>query len=143
MPALQYHFVLSPFLPSPSSLLSSLPFPLPPPGTVFVADTNNSVIRILDLSQSPAAVSTLTLTDVPSPAPPSYSSSSTSSEPAKRKSLRRRQAPEAEVVTVAAVGGSAGTLQLRIAIPDGYHFTEVRGNKGALQGRLQDRGERG
>ena len=90
-------------------------FALHPDGQhVYVADTNNHLVRLVDLESG--LVKTLSLTNVPAPAsriPP----------------RTRRLADLPGTVEVAAkplrlTSGSRGEIHLRLALPDGYHYTK-------------------
>ncbi|XWS42320.1 hypothetical protein CRYUN_Cryun16bG0004300 [Craigia yunnanensis] len=83
-------------------------------GKLFIADTNNSVIRYLDLNKANAEILTLELRVQP-PTP-------------KSKSLRRlRRRPSADTQTVVFNGGSSseGNLYLKVSLPKEYHFSKV------------------
>uniref|UniRef100_M0ZSP7 2-deoxyglucose-6-phosphate phosphatase n=1 Tax=Solanum tuberosum TaxID=4113 RepID=M0ZSP7_SOLTU len=83
-------------------------------GRLYIADTNNSVIRYLDLNKSEAEVLTLELKGVQ---PPLKSRS--------LKRLRRRSGADTQTVVVNGGSSSEGTLNLRISVPEGYHFSKV------------------
>lgn len=81
-------------------------------GRLFITDTNNSVIRYLDLNK--AQLLTLELKGVQ---PPSKSWS--------LKRLRRRLSSDTRTVKVDGVSSNEGNLYLNISLPDGYHFSKV------------------
>ncbi|KAL3638204.1 Protein SUPPRESSOR OF QUENCHING 1, chloroplastic [Castilleja foliolosa] len=88
-------------------------------GRLFIADTNNSIIRYLDLNKKEAVLVTLELKGVQSPAP-------------KSKSLRRlRRRSPADTETRAVDGGSSteGKLYLNISVPQGYHLSKEAQSK--------------
>lgn len=88
-------------------------------GKLFVADTNNSLIRYLDLNKQEAELLTLELKGVQ---PPTLKSRSL-------KRLRRRSA--VDTVTIKVDGGSSneGNLYLKITVPEGYHFSKEARSK--------------
>ncbi|KAL3349804.1 hypothetical protein AABB24_022728 [Solanum stoloniferum] len=87
-------------------------------GRLYIADTNNSVIRYLDLNKSEAEVLTLELKGVQ---PPLKSRS--------LKRLRRRSGADTQTVVVNGGSSSEGTLNLRILVPEGYHFSKEAKSK--------------
>ncbi|KAJ8529629.1 hypothetical protein K7X08_036464 [Anisodus acutangulus] len=87
-------------------------------GRLYIADTNNSVIRYLDLNKSEAEVLTLELKGVQ---PPLRSRS--------LKRLRRRSGADTQTVIVNGSSSNEGTLNLRISVPEGYHFSKEAQSK--------------
>ncbi|XP_073030200.1 protein SUPPRESSOR OF QUENCHING 1, chloroplastic isoform X1 [Primulina eburnea] len=88
-------------------------------GRLFIADTNNSEIRYMDLNEKEPVLLTLELKGVQPPAP-------------KSKSLRRlRRRSEANTETVPIDGSSAteGKLFLKIVVPEGYHLSKEAQSK--------------
>ncbi|CAM6081683.1 unnamed protein product [Calypogeia fissa] len=86
-----------------------------PNGTLYVADTNNNLIRVLDMSgNGTPTLKTLELTGVPLP-PPSPATAP--------RRLRRRLSSDTEVVKVASISSASGDLQLEIKLPSEFHFT--------------------
>ncbi|XVF57595.1 hypothetical protein PTKIN_Ptkin06aG0217900 [Pterospermum kingtungense] len=84
-------------------------------GKLYIADTNNSEIRYLDLNKASAEIRTLELKGVQPPTPRS-------------KSLRRlRRRPSADTQTIVVNGGSSteGNLYLKVSLPKEYHFSKV------------------
>ncbi|KAK5772018.1 hypothetical protein PVK06_048278 [Gossypium arboreum] len=84
-------------------------------GRLIMADTNNSLIRYLDLNKENAEILTLELKGVQPPTP-------------KSKSLRRiRKRSSADTQTIVVNGGSSseGNLYLKISLPEEYHFSKV------------------
>ncbi|KAG0478326.1 hypothetical protein HPP92_013045 [Vanilla planifolia] len=82
-------------------------------GRFLIADTNNSIIRYLDLNGDSSVLGTLDLKGVLPPSP----------KPKSPKRLRRRVSSD----TILKIdGGSAaqGFLELNISIPNGYHFSK-------------------
>ncbi|XP_022747673.1 protein SUPPRESSOR OF QUENCHING 1, chloroplastic isoform X2 [Durio zibethinus] len=91
-------------------------------GRLFIADTNNSVIRYLDLNKPNAEIFTLELKGVQPPTP-------------KSKSLRRlRRRPSADTQTIVVNGGSSseGNLYLKVSLPEEYHFSKEAQSKFAV-----------
>lgn len=84
-------------------------------GRLFIADTNNSLIRYLDLNKKDPELLTLELKGVQPPTPKSKSP----------RRLRRRSSADTE--TIAINGGSVneGRLRLEIRVLEGYHFSKV------------------
>lgn len=72
------------------------------------------MIRYLDLNKSEAEVLTLELKGVQ---PPRKSRS--------LKRLRRRSGADTQTVVVNGGSCNEGTLNLRISVPEGYHFSKV------------------
>ncbi|KAL8155577.1 hypothetical protein AgCh_000823 [Apium graveolens] len=88
-------------------------------GRLYIADTNNSLIRYLDLNKQEAKISTLELKGVQ---PPRIVSRSL-------KRLRRRSGVSTETVKVDGVSSSEGILSLKISVPEGYHFSKEARSK--------------
>ncbi|XP_017226449.1 protein SUPPRESSOR OF QUENCHING 1, chloroplastic isoform X1 [Daucus carota subsp. sativus] len=88
-------------------------------GRLYIADTNNSLIRYLDLSKQEAEISTLELKGVVPPRTVSRS----------LKRLRRRSGVGTETVKVDGVSSSEGILSLKISVPEGYHFSKEARSK--------------
>ncbi|XP_070024129.1 protein SUPPRESSOR OF QUENCHING 1, chloroplastic-like isoform X2 [Nicotiana tabacum] len=87
-------------------------------GRLYIADTNNSVIRYLDLNKSEVEVLTLELKGVQ---PPLKSRS--------LKRLRRRSGADSQTIVVNGGSSNEGTLNLRISVPEGYHFSKEAQSK--------------
>eukprot|EP00850_Spirogloea_muscicola_P023380 SM000352S13428 [mRNA] locus=s352:43307:48636:- [translate_table: standard] len=92
-----------------------------PRGTIFVADTNNSIIRVLDPTRG-NEISTLNLASVPVP-------QAEATTPASKGGPRRLRGRRAAVDTVVVQGqplpvGQDGQLHITVSIPEGYHFTK-------------------
>lgn len=94
-------------------------------GRLFITDTNNSVIRYLDLQK--AQLLTLELKGVQ---PPSKSKS--------LKRLRRRLSSDTRTVKVDGVSSNEGNLYLNISIPDGYHFSKEARSKYSIEIEPED-----
>ncbi|CAA7055136.1 unnamed protein product [Microthlaspi erraticum] len=87
---------------------------------LFVADTNNSLIRYIDLNKKQdAEIRTLELKGVQPPMPKAKS----------LKRLRKRASADTKIVTVDAVTSKEGDLNLKISLPDGYHFSKEARSK--------------
>lgn len=87
-------------------------------GSLLVADTNNSVIRVLSKEGGSWDVSTLQLTGVP--------------DVSTRELLDKKDSdgvpPGAAVVQAGAVEGLRGSLEVKLKLPEGYHLTEGAGS---------------
>ncbi|KAH7835073.1 hypothetical protein Vadar_022621 [Vaccinium darrowii] len=88
-------------------------------GRLFIADTNNSVIRYLDLNKEEPELITLELKGVQPPTPKSRS----------LKRLRRRSFADADIVKVDGSSSNEGNLYLKISVPEGYHFSKEARSK--------------
>ncbi|XAR49254.1 hypothetical protein NMG60_11032383, partial [Bertholletia excelsa] len=88
-------------------------------GKLFIADTNNSVIRYLDLDKEEPELLTLELKGVRPPTPKSRS----------LKRLRRRSSADTETITVDGGSSKKGNLYLKISVPQGYHFSKEARSK--------------
>ncbi|KAF2538785.1 hypothetical protein F2Q68_00019914 [Brassica cretica] len=89
-------------------------------GRLFVADTNNSLIRYIDLNnKEDVEIRTLELKGVQPPMPKAKS----------LKRLRKRASADTKIVTVDAVTSREGDLNLKISLPDGYHFSKEARSK--------------
>ncbi|KAL5783728.1 hypothetical protein ACOSP7_008757 [Xanthoceras sorbifolium] len=88
-------------------------------GKLFIADTNNSVIRYLDLNSEKAELLTLELKGVQPPTPKSRSP----------KRLRRRSSADTETIVVNGGLSNEGNLNLKISLPQEYHFSKEARSK--------------
>ncbi|KAI6692331.1 hypothetical protein NL676_020041 [Syzygium grande] len=88
-------------------------------GRLFIADTNNNVIRYLDLNKADAELLTLELKGVRPPVPKSRT----------LKRLRSRMSSDTLSVKVDAISSSEGNLGLKISLPEGYHFSKEARSK--------------
>ncbi|KAK9048107.1 hypothetical protein SSX86_032930, partial [Deinandra increscens subsp. villosa] len=84
-------------------------------GRLFIADTNNSLIRFLDLNKVDAQVTTLELKGVQPPAPKSRSP----------RRLRKRTSADTERIVINGGSSKEANLNLAISVPEGYHFSKV------------------
>ncbi|KAF5192782.1 Suppressor of quenching 1 protein [Thalictrum thalictroides] len=82
-------------------------------GRLLIADTNNSVIRYLDLNNGEAELLTLELKGVKPPSPKSKSV----------KRLRRRS-NDGQIISIDGGSSKEGNLYLKISVPEGYHFSK-------------------
>ncbi|KAL8553826.1 hypothetical protein ACS0TY_002199 [Phlomoides rotata] len=85
-------------------------------GKLLIADTNNNIIRFLDLSTREPILGTLELKGVQPPAPKSKSM---------RRLRRRRSSADTQTILVDAGSTTEGKLCLNITVPQGYHFSKV------------------
>ncbi|KAI3440505.1 Thioredoxin domain-containing protein, partial [Psidium guajava] len=88
-------------------------------GRLFIADTNNNVIRYLDLNKGGAELLTLELKGV---RPPVHKSRTL-------KRLRSRTSSDTLTVKVDGISSSEGNLGLKISLPEGYHFSKEARSK--------------
>lgn len=92
-------------------------------GRLFIADTNNSVIRYLDLGKEDSELLTLELKGVQSP----------TFKPRSLKRLRRRSSADTVTVTVNGGTSNEGNLFLQISVPEGYHFSKEARSKFSVE----------
>lgn len=88
-------------------------------GNLFIADTNNSIIRYLDLNKEEPELQTLELKGVRPPTPKSRSP----------KRLRRRSSPDAQTIVVDGGLSNEGNIYLKISLPEEYHFSKEARSK--------------
>lgn len=88
-------------------------------GKLFIADTNNSVIRYMDLNQREPDLLTLELKGVQPPVPRSRT----------MKRLRKRLSADTQVIRISGGSSNEGNLYLRISLPEGYHFSKEARSK--------------
>ncbi|KAG8648320.1 hypothetical protein MANES_09G177500v8 [Manihot esculenta] len=88
-------------------------------GRLIIADTNNSVIRYIDLNKEEAELLTLELKGVQPPAPKSRSF----------KRLRRRTSADTQTIKIDGGSSSEGDLCLKISLPEEYHFSKEARSK--------------
>ncbi|KAH9604993.1 hypothetical protein KSS87_017907 [Heliosperma pusillum] len=84
-------------------------------GKLFIADTNNNVIRYMDLNNGEPVLLTLELKGVHPPAPRTRT----------MKRLRKRVTPDTQIIKVSGSQSNEGNLDLRISLPSGYHFSKL------------------
>lgn len=82
-------------------------------GRLFIADTNNSVIRYLDLNKPESDLLTMELKGVQ---PPVKSRS--------MKRLRRRSSADTQTIVVNGSSSNEGNLNINISLPEEYHFSK-------------------
>ncbi|CAL5402040.1 unnamed protein product [Camellia sinensis] len=92
-------------------------------GRLLIADTNNSLIRYLDLNKEEAELLTLELKGVQPPTPKSQS----------LRRLRRRSSANTDTVTVDGGSSNEGNLYVKISIPEGYHFSKEARSKFSVE----------
>ncbi|XP_008246083.1 PREDICTED: NHL repeat-containing protein 2 [Prunus mume] len=92
-------------------------------GRIFIADTNNSLIRYLDLNKEEAELLTLELKGVQ---PPTAKSKSL-------KRLRRRSSADTQTITVDGGSSNEGNLSIKISVPEGYHFSKEARSKFSVE----------
>ncbi|TKY61571.1 NHL repeat-containing protein 2 [Spatholobus suberectus] len=83
-------------------------------GRLFIADTNNSLIRYLDLNTDETELRTLELKGIQPPKPKSRSF----------KRLRRRPSADTMPITIDAISSNEGNLSIKISLPNEYHFSK-------------------
>ncbi|KAI5658535.1 hypothetical protein M9H77_27328 [Catharanthus roseus] len=91
-------------------------------GRLFIADTNNSLIRYVDLNEEKPEVLTLELKGVQPPVP-------------KVRTLRRlgRRSSDTETIVIAGGFSNEGSLSLKISVPEGYHFSKEAQSKYSIE----------
>ncbi|XP_034222109.1 protein SUPPRESSOR OF QUENCHING 1, chloroplastic isoform X2 [Prunus dulcis] len=92
-------------------------------GRIFIADTNNSLIRYLDLNKEEVELHTLELKGVQ---PPTAKSKSL-------KRLRRRSSADTQTITVDGGSSNEGNLSIKISVPEGYHFSKEARSKFSVE----------
>ncbi|KAK9735763.1 hypothetical protein RND81_04G226100 [Saponaria officinalis] len=88
-------------------------------GKLFIADTNNSVIRYIDLNRGEPELLTLELKGVQPPAPRTRT----------MRRLRKRATADTQIITVSGSQSNKGNLDVRISLPPGYHFSKEARSK--------------
>ncbi|XP_050225291.1 protein SUPPRESSOR OF QUENCHING 1, chloroplastic [Mercurialis annua] len=88
-------------------------------GRLIIADTNNNIIRYLDLNKKEAELLTLELKGVQPPAPKSRS----------LKRLRRRSSADVQTIKINGGSLSEGDLRLKISLLEEYHFSKEARSK--------------
>ncbi|QCD98412.1 nuclear pore complex protein [Vigna unguiculata] len=88
-------------------------------GRLFIADTNNSLIRYLDLNADETELRTLELKGVQPPKPKSRSF----------KRLRRRASADTVPIPIDAISSNEGNLSIKISLPSEYHFSKEARSK--------------
>ncbi|GER44007.1 haloacid dehalogenase-like hydrolase domain-containing protein [Striga asiatica] len=92
-------------------------------GRLLIADTNNSILRVLDLNEKEPVLVTLDLKGVQ---PPTSKSKSL-------RRLRRRTSADTQTITVDGGSSSEGKLYLNISVPQGYHFSKEAQSKFSVE----------
>ncbi|KAG2406414.1 Protein SUPPRESSOR OF QUENCHING 1 [Vigna angularis] len=88
-------------------------------GRLFIADTNNSLIRYLDLNADETELRTLELKGIQPPKPKSRSF----------KRLRRRASADTVPIPIDAISSNEGNLSIKISLPSEYHFSKEARSK--------------
>ncbi|XP_059063416.1 protein SUPPRESSOR OF QUENCHING 1, chloroplastic isoform X2 [Cryptomeria japonica] len=88
-------------------------------GKLLIADTNNNIIRSIDLSTENPVVQTLELKGVQVP----------STIPKSPKRLRRRPSMDAQIIRIKPISAMKGNLRLEISLLPEYHFTKEASSK--------------
>ncbi|KAI3918261.1 hypothetical protein MKX01_041581 [Papaver californicum] len=88
-------------------------------GRLLIADTNNSEIRYIDLSEQDPKLLTLELKGVQPP----------TKKPRSLKRLRRRSSADTKSITVDGGSSAEGNLYLKLSVPEGYHFSKEARSK--------------
>lgn len=88
-------------------------------GKLLVADTNNSIIRYMDLNQREPQLFTLELKGVQPPVPRAKT----------MKRLRKRLSADTQIITMNGGPSTEGNLYLKISVPEGYHFSKEARSK--------------
>lgn len=96
-------------------------------GRLLIADTNNSVIRYLDMNDRGAELLTLELNGV---MPPAKSKSP--------KRLQRRSLSDTLTILVDGVSSEEGNLYLKFSVPEEYHFSKEASSKFTVEIEPQD-----
>ncbi|KAK1432524.1 hypothetical protein QVD17_09421 [Tagetes erecta] len=84
-------------------------------GRLYIADTNNSLIRYLDLNKVDTQVITLELKGVQPPTAPKSRSP---------RRLRKRTSADTETIVIDGGSSNEANLKLTISVPEGYHFSK-------------------
>ncbi|CAD5196877.1 unnamed protein product [Musa acuminata subsp. malaccensis] len=88
-------------------------------GRLLIADTNNNIIRYIDLNEKDPMLHTLELRGVQPP----------SSKPKLLKRLRRRLSADTEIIKIDGGSSKEGVFYLTVSVPEGYHFSKEARSK--------------
>ncbi|WOL00279.1 NHL repeat-containing protein 2 isoform X1 [Canna indica] len=88
-------------------------------GRLLIADTNNNIIRYIDLNEDDPMLHTLELRGVQ---PPSV-------KPKSLKRLRRRLSADTDIIKIDGGTSKEGIFNLTVAVPEGYHFSKEARSK--------------
>ncbi|KAJ8511102.1 hypothetical protein OPV22_001536 [Ensete ventricosum] len=88
-------------------------------GRLLIADTNNNIIRYIDLNEKDPMLHTLELRGVQLP----------SSKPKLLKRLRRRLLADTEIIKIDGGSSKEGVFYLTVSVPEGYHFSKEARSK--------------
>ncbi|XP_008808703.1 protein SUPPRESSOR OF QUENCHING 1, chloroplastic isoform X1 [Phoenix dactylifera] len=83
-------------------------------GRLLIADTNNNMIRYIDLNEKDLILHTLELRGVQPPF----------SKPKSLKRLRRRLSADTQIIKTDGGSSMEGYLNLAVSVPEGYHFSK-------------------
>lgn len=83
-------------------------------GRLFIADTNNSLIRYLDLNNESLELHTLELKGFQPPSPKSRAF----------RRLRRRSSADTVTIATNGVSSNEGRLSIHVSLPNEYHFSK-------------------
>ncbi|KAF3453177.1 hypothetical protein FNV43_RR03614 [Rhamnella rubrinervis] len=92
-------------------------------GRLYIADTNNNVIRYLDVKKEEAQLLTLELKGVQPPVQKSRA----------MKRLRRRLTLDTQTIAVEGSSSSEGNLSIKISVPEEYHFSKEAHSKFSVE----------
>ncbi|GAB2287271.1 Protein SUPPRESSOR OF QUENCHING 1, chloroplastic [Dionaea muscipula] len=92
-------------------------------GRLFIADTNNSLIRYIDLHEGELQLRTLELKGVLPPA----------SRTRTVRRLRKRPSADTKIITVTGGPANEGNLYLMISVPENYHFSKEARSKYSVE----------
>ncbi|KAF3453098.1 hypothetical protein FNV43_RR03532 [Rhamnella rubrinervis] len=92
-------------------------------GRLYIADTNNNVIRYLDVKKEEAQLLTLELKGVQPPVQKSRA----------MKRLRRRLTSDTQTIAVEGSSSSEGNLSIKISVPEEYHFSKEAHSKFSVE----------
>ncbi|KAH6762487.1 haloacid dehalogenase-like hydrolase family protein [Perilla frutescens var. hirtella] len=92
-------------------------------GRLLIADTNNSLIRLLDLNKREPVLATLELKGVQPPAPKSKSP----------RRLRRRSSADMETILIDGGSVNEARLRLQIRVLEGYHLSKEAQSKFSVE----------
>lgn len=88
-------------------------------GRLLIADTNNCLIRSLNLNEKDPVLRTLELKGVQPPSP----------KPQLPRRLRRRLSADTKIITANVSSSAEGILNLTISVPVGYHLSKEAQSK--------------
>lgn len=83
-------------------------------GRLLIADTNNNMIRCIDLNEKDPVLHTLELKGVQPPF----------SKPKSLKRIRRRLSADTKIIKIDGGSSMEGYLNIAVSVPEGYHFSK-------------------